>query len=111
MKMLQAAWRKIRERFYSSYLVVIGVPTLICGLVLGVLTFGAGIDLGMMGYTPYQGLLVFVSAFIAVGAGATLWGWFFDPVEERPHHPEQSPVCPLCRVPMRERPHHPEQSE
>ena len=89
MKMLQAAWRKIRERFYSSYLVMIGVPTLICGLVLGVFTIGAGIDLGLMGNMEYQAFLVFVSAFIVVGATSTLLGWFFAPVAERPHHPEQ----------------------
>lgn len=79
MKILQAAWRKIRERFYSSYLVIMGVPTLICGLILGVLTFGAGFDLGLMGNVQYQGLLVLVSVFIVVGAVATALGWFFAP--------------------------------
>lgn len=83
MKILRAVWNKIRERFHSSYLVMMGVPTLIGGLILGVLTFGAGFDLGLMGYTQYQAGLVFVSAFIVVGAVATLLGWFFAPTQNR----------------------------
>lgn len=81
MKMLKAAWNKIRERFYSSYLVMMGVPTLICGLIIGVLAFGAGFDLGLMGNMQYQAGLVFVVAFIVVGAVATVLGWFFAPTQ------------------------------
>ena len=89
MKALKAVWNKIRERFYSSMLVRMGVPTLAGGLILAVPAFGAGFSLGLMTNPAYWQGLIYVITFIAIGLGATLWGWFFDPVEERPEWRER----------------------
>lgn len=73
---------KIKERFSSSLWVRMGFPTFLAGLILAIPAFGAGFSTGLIASLAYWRGLSFVIAFVLTGAGATLWGWFRDPIED-----------------------------
>lgn len=89
MKTLQAIWQKCRERHYSSIQVRFRIPTLLGGLILGGPALGAGLSLGLMTSPEYWSGLGLPIVMIGLGAGSILWGWFCDPVAERPKRPKR----------------------
>lgn len=79
MKILQAAWRKIRERFSTSILFKVGILAMPAGIALAGIAIIAGLNPRLMSNPQYWGWLMLAISYISVVVGATLWGWFSDP--------------------------------
>lgn len=88
MQMLQAAWRKFRERFRTSILFKAGILTMPAGIALAVIAILVGLDQRILSNPQYWGWLMLAVAYISVVVGTTLWGWFSDPFSDPADAPE-----------------------
>lgn len=75
-------WSKTRERYNASVLVMLGIPTLIGGLVASAIVLVAGCQANVLSDPVYWPAIVLAVPWVPIGIATILLGWFSNPPGE-----------------------------